>query len=474
VEAQATRGHVLLVDDDASLGRAVSRVLNQAGLGVVACETPEEVIEHLAADATPADVVLTDLYMPGMSGIDLLRVVRARHPEVVVLVMTGHAEVGTAVEAMRMGAYDYIVKPFDPVDGLVRSVQRGVEHAQLIRRNRYLERQVDIRERFEHMVGGSAAMRRVFELIESVAPVETTVLIAGESGTGKELVARAIHDRSPRRSRPFVGVNCAAITETLLESELFGHVRGAFTGATTARRGFFEEASSGTLFLDEIGDISPATQVRLLRALQEREVRPVGSNEVRRVETRVVAATNKDLVAAVRSGQFREDLYYRLNVISIELPPLRSRLDDLPVLAHHFVQKHSNRLGKDVRRLDPAVLELFARYRWPGNVRELEHAVERAVVLARSSEITSDLLPPVVQSPVASAAPVARTTHLPFAAAKDAATLAFERAYVEGVLHRADGNLAEAARLAGLHPSNFRRLMRRTGVSLPSVRDGAD
>jgi len=321
-----------------------------------------------------------------------------------------------------------------------------------------------------HLIGDSPAMRQVLDLVDRVAGTPVTVLLVGESGTGKELLARTIAERSARRDRPFLAVNCSALADSLLESELFGHVRGAFTGAVEARRGLFEEADGGTLFLDEVGDISPAMQVRLLRALQEGEVKPVGSPQVRRVDVRVVTATNRDLKAAVRAGTFRSDLFYRLDVFRIRIPPLRARREDIPLLVEHFALRH----GSGVRQpIDPAALELLVAHAWPGNVRELENVVQRALVLGRGGAITAPAVRAALQvtTPVetlpALAAASGGPADLPFLEARSRTLDSFTRSYLEDALRRADGQIARAARLAGMDKSNFRRLLRRAGLARP-------
>jgi transcriptional regulator with GAF, ATPase, and Fis domain len=332
-----------------------------------------------------------------------------------------------------------------------------------------LERQVEVSERWKGVVGTTPTMRELFGLVESVAPTDATVLLLGESGTGKELVARGIHARSARAGRPFVAINCSALTDTLLESELFGHVRGAFTGASSSRVGVFEEASQGTLFLDEIGDISAAMQVRLLRVLQEGEIKPVGATEIRKVDVRVVAATNRDLEAASRAGTFRQDLYYRLNVVALELPPLRHRLPDIPLLVHHFLARYAARFGKATGHFSPEAMEAMQSYAWPGNVRELENVVQRAVVLAPGDELGVEVLPPAVRTRSAPPAPEQRFD-LPFGKAKQAAVRSFERSYLSDVLRRSSGKVAEAARLCGLDKSNFRRIIRRHNIDAGDYR----
>ncbi|MEB2312974.1 MAG: sigma-54 dependent transcriptional regulator [Sorangiineae bacterium] len=451
-------GAVYLVEDEALERRAVSRALGVAGFAVREFAGAEAVMAALAEDPDAADVLVTDVMMPGMTGLELLAESRARFRDVPVVLMTGQATVTAAVEAIRNGAYDYLVKPVDPRNTLIPAVQRAVEHRRLTLRNRFLEGQLEASRRVQGLVGDSAAMRQVNAHVSAVAPSDVTVLILGESGTGKELVARAVHQQSARSGRPFVDINCAALTDSLLESELFGHVKGAFTGAAGAHRGLFETASTGTLFLDEVGELALATQARLLRVLQEGVVRPVGSSESRRIDVRVIAATNRDLASDVQSGRFREDLYYRLNVFSIELPPLRARREDIPALLEHFLNQHGARLGRGKPHVEPAALEALMGYAWPGNVRELENAVERALVLCRGEAIGPELLPAIMRAhaapPVAVAAPVRVR---PLADARDD----FMRRYLAQVMRAAGGNAAEAARLSGMDPSNFRRLLKR-------------
>lgn len=457
------RGRVLVVDDEPSLVAAVGRILGRAGFEVRGVDSAEAAMAALHEDGERIDVVLTDVYMRGQTGLELLSHVRAEWPDTPVIVMTGQATIDTAVEAMRSGAYDYLVKPFNPADALLVAIERALEHKGLRRRAHDLARRLELSDRFRGMIGASRAWRAVLEQVRSVAPSDATALVLGETGTGKELVARALHDESRRASRPFVAINCGALTETVLESELFGHARGAFTGAVSARRGLFEEADSGSLFLDEVGELPPAVQVKLLRVLQEGEVRRVGENAPRRVNVRVIAATHRDLAAQVRAGNFREDLYYRVNVVSISVPALRDRRDDIPLLAQHFVQKHG---GDTPPRLSADALDVLMRAPWPGNVRELENAIQRALVMASGGVLDRAALEPPRGSqrtpdPVPEpAAPASEAPVLPLKEAKDA----FERAYLQGVLQRS-GSMAEAARHAGLDPSNFRRLLKRHDLS---------
>jgi two-component system, NtrC family, response regulator HydG len=459
------RGVVLVVDDEPLVRRLCARIMSQAGLQTYLAESLAEATVAIREHALEIDLVLTDLRLGEESGMDVLALARQEAPEAVVVVMTAAATVPIAVAAMRAGAYDFLVKPFDPIEALTRTVERALERKRLVERNRFLETQVSQAERFRGIVGDAAPVRRMLSLIEAVAPADSTVLILGESGTGKELVARAIHERSRRTSKAFMAINCGALAESVLESELFGHVRGAFTGAVSARKGLFEEASGGTLFLDEVGEMPLSLQVRLLRVLEEREVRPVGSNETRKVDVRLIAATNRNLLAATRAGTFREDLFYRLNVVSVETPPLRERVSDIPLLVHHFLALYALKLEKNVRRIEPDALEMLAAYKWPGNVRELQNAIERAVLLAKDEVITVDGLPPSIGQMTTGDRVLRRPYTLPLSQA----TSAFERSYIEHTLREAHGNIAEAARSAGVDRSNFRRLIKRHAIDLAEL-----
>ncbi|MBK8995871.1 MAG: sigma-54-dependent Fis family transcriptional regulator [Myxococcales bacterium] len=459
VTATGRLGCVYVVEDETLVRRAVCRALGAGGFAVRDFETATEALAALTEHADEVDVLITDVLMPGMTGFDLLTEAHARWRDIPVLLMTGQATVSAAVEAMRLGAYDYLVKPVDPQNTLIPAVRRAIEHKRLVARNRFLESQLQASQRAQGLVGESAAMRQVGAHVSAVAPADVTVLVLGESGTGKELVARAVHQQSDRSGRPFVDVNCAALTDSLLESELFGHMKGAFTGATSARRGLFETASSGTLFMDEVGELAPTTQARLLRVLQEGTIRPVGSSESRKVNVRIIAATNRDLAREVEAGRFRQDLYYRLNVFSIEIPPLRERREDIPALVEHFLHKHGQRLGRGKPHVEPATLEALTSYHWPGNVRELENTVERALVLCRGDTITAELLPATLRANAVGPSGHAgdSLTLQPLADARDE----FMRAYLDRVLKVAGGNVAEAARLSGMDASNFRRLVKR-------------
>jgi DNA-binding NtrC family response regulator len=383
------RGSILLVDDEEKILKALGRALREAGLEVIETRSPRDAQRLLAERAF--DVLLVDNVMPQLSGLDLIReyvasATESERPQI--LMMTAHATVESAIEAMKLGALDYLQKPFE-IDELLVVVRRAIDHQRLRREYRYLRSERD--EQFDHygIIGRSRVMADIIDRAERVAETKSTVLITGETGTGKELVARAIHNRSAQRDMPLIRVNCAAIPEALLESELFGHVRGAFTGAAATKKGKFALADGGTIFLDEIGTMSPALQSKLLRVLQEREFEPLGSERTEKVDVRVIAATNRDLRQMVADGKFQEDLFYRLNVIPIELPPLRDRRDDIPALVEHFLRKHAQRTGRRVERIDDGVLTALQQYDWPGNVRELENTVERAVVLSAGPVITA-------------------------------------------------------------------------------------
>jgi DNA-binding NtrC family response regulator len=385
----AIRGSILLVDDEEKILKALGRALRAAGHEVIETTSPRDAQRLLAERAF--DVMLVDNVMPQLNGLDLIRDYVSSTPEgerPQILMMTAHATVESAIEAMKLGALDYLQKPFE-IDELLVVVSRAIDHQRLRTEYRYLRSERD--EQFDHygIVGRSRVMEEIIQRAERVAETKSTVLITGETGTGKELVARAIHNRSAQRDMPLIKVNCAAIPESLLESELFGHVRGAFTGAATTKKGKFALADGGTIFLDEIGTMSPALQSKLLRVLQEREFEPLGSERTEKIDVRVIAATNRDLRQMVAEGKFQEDLFYRLNVIPIELPPLRERRDDIPPLVDHFLKKHAQRTGRRIERIDDGVLGQLQQYDWPGNVRELENVIERAVVLSTGPVITA-------------------------------------------------------------------------------------
>src|SRR5579872_3324547 len=373
---------ILVVDDEEKLRRVIELQLTAAGFDVDKAASAEEGLRL----AERADLVLTDLKLPGMDGLELLAAIRRQNMNAPVIVMTAFGTIEVAVQAMKAGAIDFLLKPFS-LDHLMAIVQKGLEVRALRDENRKLREELGKRYEYDNIVGHSPAMQEIFATIERVAPSRATVLLAGESGVGKDLIARAIHFHSPRRDRPFVKINCTALPENLMESELFGYEKGAFTGANTTKPGKFEQADTGTVFLDEIGDVPGSIQVKLLRILQEREFERLGSNQTRHIDVRVIAATNQDLRAALEQGTFREDLYYRLNVVPLNIPALRERKQDIPFLANHFVKKLAPDTGCEVESITDAAMEKLVAYHWPGNVRELENVIERSLVMAKGTEL---------------------------------------------------------------------------------------
>jgi two-component system response regulator HydG len=382
------KGRILIVDDEPIVRDSLGKWFAEEGYDVGAAESAAEALRRMAEGRW--DLALVDIKMPGVDGIELLNRLREVDPQLMIIIMTGYASVETAVAALKNGAYDYVTKPFDP-DDIAHTVRNALAHRRAVEENVRLKETVAAAVAHPDLVGNGAAMKRVFEAIETVAPTDATVLITGESGTGKELVARAVHGSSPRRFNPLVVIHCGALTESLLESELFGHEKGAFTGAQYRKKGNFEIAEGGTVFLDEIGDISLKTQTDLLRVLQEREITRVGGTQPIHVNFRAIAATNKNLQTLIEEGNFRPDLFYRLNVFRIDLPPLRDRREDIPLLVEHFVRKFSLSMNKRVERVAPRAMDLLQQYSWPGNVRELENAVERAMVVAQGEIRPADL-----------------------------------------------------------------------------------
>ena len=386
---------VLIVDDDPANLESLRKVLEREEMSVRTAKDGREALAVLRAE--PVAVIVTDFQMPGMTGLDLLRSVKAVSPETDVILITAYGSIEMAVEAMKQGAYDFVVKPFKRVD-IVRGVSRALEKQRRVAENRRLRAELGEALGQRRIIGQSHVIRETLELVDQVAPSSATVLLTGESGTGKELIARGLHAASPRAGKPFVAINCAAIPDTILESELFGYEKGAFTGAVGRKEGRFERAHQGTLFLDEIGEMAPQVQVKLLRVLQEGEIERLGGTAPIKVDCRIVAATNKDLRAEVLAGRFREDLFYRLNVVAIHLAPLRDRPDDVPLLAHHFLAIYAKKNGKAVHGVAPEALDLLCGYAWPGNVRELENAIERAVVLGKGDVVALEDLPPQVRT----------------------------------------------------------------------------
>ena len=446
------KARVLVVDDEKSMRDLLSITLEKEGYDVATAAGGEPAIEALRRD--PTDVVITDLRMPKVDGLQVLRTAKEISPDMAVIVVTAVASTETAVEAMKLGAYDYITKPFK-LDEVSLIVRNALERKRLRDENLYLRKQLETQHRFENIIGKSAVILEVFDTIRKIADSPSTAMVTGESGTGKELVARAIHFNSLRRDKPFVSVNCGAIPEGLMESELFGHVRGAFTGAVSNKVGLFSAGEGGTLFLDEITEIPPLLQVKLLRAIQTREIRRVGDTKDIKTDVRLIAASNRHLEEAVEQGVLREDLYYRLNVIPIQLPPLRERREDIPLLVGHFLQKFGKELGKEVRGVSPEAMIVLERYHWPGNIRELDNVLERAIVLGAGEMLGVDSLPETLrrERPVKGLEAV----DLPEDGLDLEATLdTIERGYLQRALDRTGGVQTKAAELLKMTFRQFR------------------
>jgi DNA-binding NtrC family response regulator len=453
---------ILVVEDERAIQLALSGLLRRQGYEVELAGSGEDAVSHLQEQ--PVDLVLTDLALGrGMSGMEVLRFAKKQRPETVVVMITAHGSEKIAVEAMKSGAEDYVPKPFDN-DEIRLVVQRALERTRLERENRMLLEQVQRQFGFENVIGSGAPMQRVFETIQRVAETDLTVLVRGESGTGKELVAQALHNRSNRKNRPFVAVNCAAISRELVESELFGHEKGAFTGADARREGRFEAADGGTIFLDEIGDMEPETQAKILRVLQERSFERVGGNQPIQVDVRVVAATHRNLEEEVEQGRFREDLYYRLKVVEVELPPLRDRSEDVPALAQRFLEQVTERLGLEKRQLAEAALAALMRHAWPGNVRELRNVIEQAAVLASGPVIDApdlNLGGPGVAPRTAFEADLGE---LAFSDAKRRVIEQFERDFLLRALRKNGGNISRAAESVGMVRQSLQQKIRELGL----------
>ena len=451
--------HLLVVDDDPQTLEVLAELLRRDGRQVATAPSGTAAID--LARETPFDVVLTDLRLPDLDGLEVLRAVHAASPDTAVIVLTAFGTMDTAIEAIQAGAYDYLSKPFK-LQAVRLIIQRALERKRLLHENRRYRQELRGKYQLANVIGASEPMLDVIKTVARVAPTRSTVLLQGESGTGKELMARMLHHSSDRAEGPFVALDCGALPETLLESELFGHEKGAFTGATTRKHGLFEVARGGTCFLDEIGDIAPAVQARLLRVLQEHEIKRVGGTEAIPIDVRIIASTNKRLEGQVKAHTFREDLFYRLSVVTITLPPLRERREDIPLLAEFFLRKFAQAAGKSVDRIAPETMAVLAGYAWPGNVRELEHAIERAVVLTQNPILLMEDLPSAIH---------ATAGNEPYLDAPVLPLREIERRHLLFALERAHGNRKQAAAWLGITRRTFYRMAARHGINLTAPQD---
>jgi DNA-binding NtrC family response regulator len=443
---------LLVADDEKNIREGLREALQMEGYEVIPAADGREALDIL--ERGEIDLVVTDLKMPRVSGEELLRKVSAGYPTVPVIILTGHGTIESAVQAMHDGAYDFLTKPVN-LDRLSLLVKRALGTRELALQYRQLQEELERRSQFSNIIGRSAEMRQVFELVRQVAPARTSVLVTGESGVGKELIAEALHYNSPRRDKPFIKLHCAALTESLLESELFGHEKGAFTGAIARKRGRFELAHLGTLFLDEIGDINPTVQIKLLRVLEEKKFERVGGEETVEVDVRLIAATNRDLRDAIARGTFREDLYYRLNVVNIHIPPLRDRKDDIPLLMASFLREFSQENGRTIEGIDPKARRALVGYSWPGNVRQLRNTIESAVVLCKGSAITLEDLPPTIRGEPGGEA-VRLSVGISLAEA--------EKELIRSTLAREGGNKSRAAEVLGIGRKTLHRKLQEYGI----------
>lgn len=460
-------GTILIVDDEIDMQKLLKRSMESAlDCRAETASSGEMALQMLAKSRF--DLVLADIKMPGMSGLELLDLIKKDHPDLTVVMMTAYGEVEMAVEAMQSGAYDFISKPFDH-DALIVRLEKAFERSALLRENLRLQKEFWNIHLFQNLVGKSNPMKKVYETIQTVAKTDLTVLITGETGTGKDLTARAIHTLSNRSRGPYVAVNCPTVPENILESELFGYKKGAFTHATQNRTGLFQEAHKGTIFLDEIGDISPTVQTKLLRVLQEKEIKPLGDTRFIQVDVRIVASTNQNLTEKISKSEFREDFFYRLNVLSIELPALRDHPEDIPLIANHLLEKHCTKLNKPLKRLSPELIELFSKRLWVGNVREMENVIIQGILFSTTDEITprdidfNEILPDD-----------SRMEHsfqqLPYKEAKEQTLLNFNVSYIGNLLAANGGNVTQAARFCGLERQALQQIMRRYKVKADAFR----
>ncbi len=459
---------ILIVDDEPDMLQLLKRSLEPDLNCKVEIASSAKSALHLISREHP-DLVLADIKMPEMDGLELLDLVKRSWPEMTVVMMTGHGSIETAVEAMKNGAYDFITKPFDH-DALLLRLEKALERSTLLKENIRLKQAEESPHRFQGLVGKSAAMRRVFDTLRMVANTDLTVLITGESGTGKDLTARAVHKLSTRKEGPFVAVNCPTVPEHILESELFGYKKGAFTHATQNKIGLFQEADGGSIFLDEIGDVSPTIQTKLLRVLQEKEIKPLGDTRSITVDVRIISSTNQDLREKIRKGEFREDFFYRLNVLPVELPPLRERREDIPLIAGHLMEKHCAKLNKPLKVLSPELLESFQERTWEGNVRELENVIVQGILFSTTETIRPRDVG-FAQKPESKPCPGEVTFEdLSYKSAKEAVLHRFNAAYIGGLLEQTGGNVTRAAKQCGLERQSLQQIMRRYDINADDYR----
>lgn len=463
---------LFIIDDEESIVKLFERVARKERLSSASAKNGYEALDYLSKH--PVECVMLDINLPSHSGFQILEYLKSSHNTAEVVIITGSGSVEQAVKALKLGAFDYLTKPFTDLEKVIRTIHNAIEKHKLVQKVLELQKPQEVLDAFEDIVGSSSPMQEVYQLIKSIKNSSATVLLQGESGTGKEMVAKAIHRTSNRSSKPFKVINCAAIPEGLLESELFGHVKGAFTGAVYDKLGLFEDAHLGTLFLDEIGEVSPAFQVKLLRVLQNGEYKRVGSGDMRHADVRVIAATNKDLKKSIQENNFREDLYYRLHVIGFHLPSLRERKEDVPRLVYHFLKKNCDKLGKEVKKISLDAMHALQMYSWVGNVRELENVIERCVVLSTDEEIRAKDLPPNVLSNTfyIKGNDKVDLSSFSYKEAKVKALALFNKSYIAHLLKQTGGNISLASDRAGMDRSNFKKIIRKYDIDIQEYRRG--
>lgn len=453
---------ILLVDDQVSFCHHIKTILEQEGYEVTVANSADQASQLLSIKTF--DILLTDMKMPGGDGLNLFKIARKTDPDISGIIMTAYGSIASAVDSIKQGITDYLQKPFEP-EALLIALEKTLRERRMLEEIRDLRKEVDQRYAFGNIIGKNHKMQAIYDLIEKVAPTDTRVFITGETGVGKELVAKAIHFNSNRKNKPFVGINCGALAENLLETELFGHEKGAFTGAIRTKKGKFEYAQGGTLFLDEVGDISPGLQVKLLRVTQEKKIERVGGNQEIDVDVRIISATNQPINEKISRGEFRLELYYRLNVVPIHIPPLRERIDDLPILVNQFIHSFNRKFGKNIIGVSTQAMSRLMQYKWPGNVRELENVLERAFVITERDIIDAIIFShDIKDSPSQEAAPYPINVEIPFKVACAMVGKRFEKAYLQEALNRFGGNVSETARMTGINPRTLWRKIKEYAI----------